>query len=236
MESWHDKTVSEEVQHVFESLKRSIDKNCAIFLFHLFLNELIIHFRFWNLQQQPISYLGLTRGTTHVEVNDIIIAELRQLWPDFFGCCWSCRWCYQLLWGILGAHEINENGNKSQQNGKRQEGFGACSETCPFALLAVWHDNVILWIGVVLIESVFNLNTHLFLELLVLPVGSLDFFFQLFDVFVVSHNCNFNCVIIIAIGSDKCAVLAGRIVLMESASGASVAYFARCSMSRVGRV
>ena len=62
-----------------------------------------------------------------------------------------------------------------------------------------------------LIKRFLNLNTHLFLELGVLSLRSHDFFFQLFDVFIVSHNCNFNCVIIIAIWSEKNAILARRI-------------------------
>jgi hypothetical protein len=201
LKSWQDQTVSEEVQHILESRKRSIDKNSAIFLFQLLLNELLVHYRFWNLQQQSISYLGLTGGTTNIEVNDIIIVELCQLWPDFccnsWSCCrWYCNWS-----SVLSTHQVNENGDKRQQNGKRQEGFGTCPETCPFALYAVWHDNVILWIGIVLIKSLFNLHTHLLLELRVLSLRSFDFTFQLFDVFIVSHYCNFNCVIIIAVWS-----------------------------------
>jgi hypothetical protein len=199
LKSWHDETISEEVQHILEGLERSIDKNGALFLFRLFLDELLVHLRFWNLQQQPISYLGLTCGTTHIEVNDIIVVELRQLWPDFFWL--SCRrYC---LWRILRTHEINENGNKSQQNGKRQERFGACAETSPFTFTAVRHDNVILRIRIVLIKGVLDLDTDLLLELLVLPMSSLDFFLQLFDVFIVSHNCNFDCIVIIAIRSNK---------------------------------
>jgi len=87
LESWHNKAVSEEVEHILEGPERSIDKNSAIFLFQLLLNELGVHFRFWNLQQQPISYLGLTCGTTDVEGDDIVVVELCQLRPD-----WSCRW------------------------------------------------------------------------------------------------------------------------------------------------
>jgi len=187
------------------------------------------------LQQQPISYLGLTRGTAHVEVNDIIVVELCQLWPDFFCCCWSCHWYY--LWCILRTHEINENGNKSQQNGKRQEGFRASTETCPFAFSAVRHDNVILWIGIVLIEGVFNLDTDLLLELLVLPVSALDFFFQLFDVFIVSHNCNFNCVIIIATRSNERTILTGILFVVISRAGHILTHLiSRSANARVGRI
>ena len=156
------------------------------------------------MQQQSISYLGLTGGTTDVEGDDIVIVELCQLWPDFCRSYWSRwpRWHY--LWtGVLRAHQVDENRDKRQQNGKRQEGLGACSETCPFAFYTVWHDDVVLWIGIVLIKRLFDLHTHLFLELGVLSLSSNDFFFQLFEVFIVSHNCNFDRVIIIAVWSEK---------------------------------